>query len=153
MCRSRNCSQRNAAPAPCVQIWCGTLKVHAHTCRCKKKKLRVCIAFIHIGNQLAPRAQSSMSYHTILRQFFITRSCTQWVSVIPPWGGGLAIYVHFLQRLLCMLGQCPFHKSQFFILFYSCVHSGYYCDKTFPSMFFLLWLCLAMKHVHNLDLV
>ena len=56
-----NCSQRNAAPAPCVQIWCGTLKVHAQTCNVKKKKLRVCIAFIHIGNQLAPRAQSSMS--------------------------------------------------------------------------------------------
>ena len=33
-----NCSQRNAAPAPCVQIWCGTLKVHAHTCNVQKKK-------------------------------------------------------------------------------------------------------------------
>ena len=105
-----NCSQRNAAPAPCVQIWCGTLKVHAHTCNVqKKKKLRVCIAFIHIGNQLAPRAQSSMSLHTILRQFFISWSCTRWGSVFPP-RGGLFTYIFFRGCSAC-LDNVLFTKS------------------------------------------
>ena len=138
----------------CTGPVCSDMVRHVEGARsnlqCEKKKLRVCIAFIHIGNQLAPRAQSSMSY-TILRQFFITRSCTQWVSVIPPWGGGPFTYIFFRGCSACLENVLFTNRSFFF--FYSCVHSGYYCDKTFPSMFFLLWLCLAMKHVHNLDLV
>ena len=139
----------------CTGPVCSDMVRHVEGARshlqCEEKKLRVCIAFIHIGNQLAPRAQSSMSYHTILWQFFITRSCTQWVSVIPPWGGG-GYSPTFSSEAALHAWKMSFSQIAVFF-FYSCVHSGYYCDKTFPSMFFLLWLCQAMKHVHNLDLV